>query len=208
MNKKELRKAYEEKLITKEKYQEELFDIETSPKVKVRKEQRLPESLTIDEFKKLMSCVRKSNIDTKIAFLLAYGSGLRISEIVGSRDKRIKPLVKDQIKNDSIKIFGKYSKERIVPLPKGWKDWMYSHLPIIKSQRALERSFKRYALKAGLSEKYHFHDLRHSFATRSLESGVPINQVQLLMGHSDIKTTGIYTKARPEDALKSYRDLF
>ncbi|HEY0088226.1 MAG TPA: tyrosine-type recombinase/integrase, partial [Candidatus Lokiarchaeia archaeon] len=62
--------------------------------------------------------------------------------------------------------------------------------------------------KAKLPEFYTFHSLRHGFATRLLESGVPINQVQVLMGHSNISTTSIYLKANPIDAIKSYEDLF
>lgn len=52
------------------------------------------------------------------------------------------------------------------------------------------------------------HSLRHGFATRCLESGIPINQVQMLLGHSNVSTTSIYVKANPIDAIKNYEELF
>ncbi len=53
-----------------------------------------------------------------------------------------------------------------------------------------------------------WHKLRHGFASRLVNKGVPITQVQLLLGHSNIATTNVYTHANPKDALKSYEDLF
>jgi integrase len=99
----------------------------------------------------------------------------------------------------------KYGVERIVPIPKGWRTNFISLLPIKRTARSLERKFKKYANKAGLNPDYTFHSLRHGFATRSLEHGIPLNQIQIAMGHSDIKTTGIYLKASPQDLLKSYQ---
>ena len=81
-------------------------------------------------------------------------------------------------------------------------------IQIKKSIRTLQRKFKKYAKLAGLPEHYVFHSLRHGFGTRMVESGVPLNQIQLLMGHSSLTVTNVYTKARPKDALKSYEDLF
>jgi site-specific recombinase XerD len=93
-------------------------------------------------------------------------------------------------------------------LPKGWKKEFEKELPLKTTARTLERKFKSYSLKAKLPAHYTFHSLRHGFATRLLESGVPINQVQVLLGHSNVQTTSIYVKANPVDALKSYEDLF
>jgi site-specific recombinase XerD len=102
----------------------------------------------------------------------------------------------------------KYGVERIVPLPKGWKQEFVKELPIKRTARTLERKFIKYALNSKLPAHYTFHSLRHGFATRLIESGVPLNQVQNLLGHSNISTTSVYTKANPIDALKSYEDLF
>jgi integrase/recombinase XerD len=206
MKKKELLQAYKEGLIDKSQLKEELFKLETEKKEKIRKPQRLPEALTLEEFKKLYNSTRKKDYQARVAFLLAFGSGLRISEITH--------LEKENIKKDSIHIRWKenwnpkYGKERIVPLPKGWKNWMVKFLPIKKDKRSLERNFKSAAKKAGLPERYHFHSLRHSFCTRAMERGIPPNQVQLLMGHSNLSTTSIYSKANPLDALESYRKRF
>jgi len=54
----------------------------------------------------------------------------------------------------------------------------------------------------------HFHSLRHSFAVKLLESGMPINQVQLALGHSNIHTTSLYLQANPLDMLKKYEEVF
>jgi len=85
---------------------------------------------------------------------------------------------------------------------------MLNEIPIKRTQRTLQRKFKKYSKLAGLPEHYVFHSLRHGFGTRMIESGVPINQLSLLLGHSSISVTNVYTKARPQDALKSYEELF
>lgn len=162
---------------------------------------KLPKSITPEEFPLLLKSTRKKDKEARIAFLLAYGAGLRLSEVLS-----VKP---ENIVNNRIEVIaGKGDKDRIVPLPKGWKEWMTQMLPIKKSGRSLERNFKSAAKKSKLNPLYTFHSLRHGFAVRLLENGVPLNQVQLLMGHSNLATTSIYTKARPIDALKSYEDLF
>ena len=214
MNKKELRKAFEEGLIKEDQYKEELFKIETAPKDKKIKSRPLPKSLTTEEFKKIISVIPEEDKISKTSFLLAYASGLRISEIVGrSREngEGIPALTKEKIDPSRGIITiekAKYGVDRIVPLPKGWKQYIYDLLPVQRSIRTLERNFKYYASKAGLNPKYTFHSLRHGFALRMVESNVPITHVQSLMGHSNVATTSIYARARPQDAIKSYEDLF
>ena len=160
---------------------------------------KIPKAVRPEEFKKLIKAIPKKDKIARIAFLLAYGSGLRISEVLRCK--------KEHFKENSIFIpESKYGVERFVPIPKGWKKEF--NLPLKVTARTLQRKFKKYAKKAGLPEYYTFHSLRHGFATRALESGVPINQVQVLLGHSNISTTSIYTKADPFDAIKSYEDLF
>jgi integrase len=162
---------------------------------------KIVKALTPEEFKKLILVIPNKDKISKTAFLLGYGSGLRISEVI--------KLNKDDIKENYISIWNaKGGKDRTVPKPKGWKEYMNNIIPINKSNRTLERNFKKYAKLAGLPEYYVFHSLRHGFGTRMVESGVPLNQVQLLMGHSSLTVTNVYTKARPQDALKSYEDLF
>ncbi len=165
------------------------------------KPKKLPKCVRPEEFIELIKKVPKSKILVRIAFLLAYGSGLRVSEVLRCK--------KEHLRENSIFISeSKYGVERIVPLPKGWKKDFTNNLPIKKSARSLERWFNKYSKLANLNPYYVFHSLRHGFATRALESGVPINQVQLLLGHSNLSTTNVYTKANPIDALKNYEDLF
>lgn len=165
------------------------------------KARRLPKSVRPEEFKKMITKTPRSEKEARIAFLLAYGSGMRISEVL-----RCKP---EHIKNNSIFIPpSKYGVERVVPLPKGWKEEFVKQLPLAINKRTLQRKFRKYASFAKLNPAYTFHSLRHGFATRALESGIPINQVQVLLGHSNISTTNVYVKANPVDALKNYEALF
>lgn len=166
-----------------------------------QKRRKIPKSVRVEEFKLLIQKVPKDDFIARISFLLAYGSGLRVSEVVRCEKKHFK--------GNSIFISeSKYGVERIVPKPKGWKEIFFKHLPLKVTVRTLQRKFRKYSKLAKLSDYYTFHSLRHGFATRLLESGVPINQVQVLLGHSNIATTSVYTKANPYDALKSYEELF
>jgi len=171
---------------------------------------KLPKAITEEEFRifietfKGKKTLEKLNAGKKynlVAFLLAYESGLRISEVL-----KIK---KEDIQENQINIWlGKGQVDRTVPKPKTWRSWMIDFIPIERSARILQSNFKKTIRAARLPEHYTFHSLRHGFATRCVEKGMPITQVQLLMGHSNVATTSIYTKARPIDALKSYGDLF
>lgn len=162
---------------------------------------KIPKAIRPEEFITLIKNTPTIDFKARIAFLLAYGSGMRVSEVLRCE--------KPHFKGNTIFIpESKYGVERIVPVPKGWKDVFYNHIPLKTTIRTLQRKFNKYAKKSNLPDYYTFHSLRHGFATRLLESGTPINQVQVLMGHSNISTTSIYLKANPTDAIKSYEDLF
>lgn len=167
----------------------------------MKRKRSLPKSVRADEWEKLVKVIPPKDKVALVSFLLAYGSGMRISEVL-----RCNP---SHFQNNSIFIpESKYGVERVVPIPKGWRDNFLRVLPVAKSARTLQRKFKMYSERAGLNPEYTFHSLRHGFATRLLENGVPINMVQLALGHSDISTTGIYTKANPNDLLKFYEEKF
>jgi integrase/recombinase XerD len=173
---------------------------ETTIKKKVTR--KLPKCVRPEEFIELIKVIPKNKVITKIGFLLAYGAGLRLSEVLN--------LMPEYITNNIFIKESKYGVDRITPIPKGWKEEYKKYLPLNEhtSSRNLQRQFKTYARKAKLNDYYTFHSLRHGFATRLLEQGAPINQVSILLGHANISTTSIYLKANPTDALKSYEDLF
>lgn len=166
----------------------------------------LPQSISDEEFRKILSLFDKnkeSARSTIVAMLLAYESGLRISEILRLQKTDINPVAKTIFVRK-----GKFSKDRVVPLPKSWKTKYLDYIPINKGVRALEIAFKKRVRELGLNPRYHFHSLRHSFATHCLERGMPLNQVQILMGHSSITTTDVYLRANPKDALAKYEEIF
>lgn len=185
---------------------------------------KLPTYLELEEFKQLMVNTRR--IDHKIGFLLGFGAGMRISEIVGKAKasktgNEIKPITKDNIdmKGKRIRIEGgKGGVDRVVPLPKGFKEYMLKELPLNKryktiasARRSFQIVFKTAAKRAGLLKKkpsLHFHCLRHSFGSRMANKGVPIHHIRTLMGHSNISTTNVYLVANPEKALEDYERLF
>jgi len=168
---------------------------------KKRSSRKLPKSVRLEEWDKLIKVIPSKDKTALISFLLAYGASMRISEVLRCKQ--------EHFRENSIFIpESKYGVERVVPIPKGWRKDFFNFLPINKGKRTLQRKFKKYALKAGLNPLYTFHSLRHGFATRAVEAGIPLNQVQIALGHSNIATTSIYTKASPQDLLKSYEDKF
>ena len=165
---------------------------------------KLPVAINEEEFAGLIKATLKPH--HKLAFLLGFGAGLRVSEILHLESRDI------NIKERNILVrSGKGAKDRIVPLPKGFKVDMVSMLPFKIKVRALELAFKRSALKSKLLEKkpsIHFHSLRHGFGSQMAKNGVPIHHIRTLMGHSNISTTNVYLELNPQEALKSYENLF
>lgn len=175
-----------------------------------KKIHRLYESITEEEFKKIISNLNDKKII--VACQLAWGSGLRISEIIN--------LDKDDFKENHIFVRqGKGNKDRITNKPKQFREEWIKLFPLKISKVWIEIEFTRVTNICGINKiiytfktkngqsrnKYriHFHCLRHSYATRALEAGVPINQVQILLGHSNISTTNRYVVANPVDAIKN-----
>lgn len=151
---------------------------------------KIPEVISEEEFLKLLKTVKKPH--HKIAFVLGFYGAMRVSEIVnltqenidrGQRIIRIKQ--------------AKGKKDRNIPIPPQAIRGL-SHIPINIGVRALQIAFKRYALDS-LNKDLHFHQLRHSGATHYLNKKKwSTRQVQLLLGHSKVSTTEIYTHVSPE----------
>ena len=131
-----------------------------------------------------------------------YACGLRISKAatleIGAIDRA----------NSQLRIIGKGDRERLVPLPQPvlgglralWKThrhprWLFPNHYGAKSAnpQVLRRAFQDAARAAGIKRRVTPHALRHSYATRLLESGIDTRVVQILLGHAHIATTAIYT---------------
>lgn len=165
---------------------------------------KLPVSIDEDEFVKLIKNTKYEH--WKIAFLLGFGAGMRISEVVKLQPGDINMKEKRMFIREA-----KGGKDRIVPLPKGFAPKHMKQIPMKCGARALQAAFTKTCKKAGLMENkpgLHFHSLRHGFANQCVSNGMPIHHLRTLLGHSNISTTNIYLEANPKHALKSYQDLF
>lgn len=183
--------------------------------------ERLPKSLSISEIRSFLELDTQIDKPTMIrdsAMLeLLYSSGLRVSELISLKVEDI------NLEAGFIKVLGKGSKERIVPVNmraigrlKSYlkkerleilKKRQSSYLFVTGRGRPLTRqrfwqSIKILGKKKGLELSPHI--LRHSFATHLLEGGADLRSVQKMLGHSDISTTQIYTKVTTERLKKVY----
>jgi integrase/recombinase XerD len=151
-----------------------------------------------------------------------YASGLRVSELVNLKIHEI------GFNEGVVRVIGKGSKERLVPLGEQAIDWLTRFLnearpDILKGQQsedmfvtargsamtrqAFWQLIKRYALQAGIDPaKLSPHVLRHAFATHLLNHGADLRVVQLLLGHADISTTQIYTHVARERLKKLHAE--
>jgi site-specific recombinase XerD len=168
--------------------------------VKPKKNKTLPNILTIDEVRRLIEIT--INPKHRLIIKLLYGTGLRVSEIVN--------LKKDDMNFEEglIKInLGKGKKDRFVKLPESILEELKNFSKIgnskflFESQRGgkltsktIELILSKNAKKAGIKKRVYPHLLRHGFATHLLEQGTDLRIIQKLLGHSDIKTTQIYTQ--------------
>lgn len=165
-----------------------------------RKDQRLPVVLTRGDVQRLLAATR--NEKHRLLLALAYGAGLRVSEVVSLR-------VRD-LDLQALTVFIRQSKGRkdrmsVVPgsLVSGLRqrtegrrgdDFVFAserggRLTTRTAQKVFEHALQR----SGLTKDATFHSLRHSFATHVLENGVDVRYVQELLGHQNIRTTQLYT---------------
>lgn len=230
MNKKELKKAFNEGLINKEKYLEELFRIEQTPVKKAAS--RIYDPVKMDEFYKLLKATKKEI--HRLAFILAMGSGLRISELVGGvrEDGTLIQALSPNNVNLKTKLImirsAKGKKDRLTNVPKWFKEKHLKFLPLQIGERALEKAFTRNSLKAGINEvidtyervlkdgtvqkvpifRLKFHSLRRGYATEMFNRNIPANIVQAHMGHDNLATTTKYTKSNVEDSIGRVMDAW
>ncbi len=172
----------------------------------------LPKALAESEIDALLAAPR---IDTpeglrdRAMLELMYAAGLRVSELVNL------PATAVNLRQGVIRVTGKGSKERLVPLGEESQHWLETYLagarPVLAGKRSLAALFltprgeaptrqqfwtlvKRYAAVAGIDPvRISPHGLRHSFATHLLNRGADLRALQLLLGHSSLSTTQIYT---------------
>ena len=144
---------------------------------------------------------------------LLYATGLRVSELVNLRLGQVNQ------QQGVVRVVGKGGKERLVPLGASALDWLERYLREARphlsgpaagdalfpggrggaiSRQAFWYAIKRYATVAGIDKPVSPHTLRHAFATHLLNHGADLRVVQLLLGHSDISTTQIYTHVAKE----------
>jgi integrase/recombinase XerD len=142
---------------------------------------------------------------------LLYACGLRVSELVGLSTDRV------NLNQGVVRLLGKGGKERLVPLGEEAVDWLQRyllearpqlaagarHLFVSRRGQGMTRQtfwhrLRQYAIKAGINRHLSPHTLRHAFATHLLNHGADLRVVQMLLGHSDLSTTQIYTHVARE----------
>ena len=176
----------------------------------------LPKSLTEEEVESLLGAPAVNdplgNRDRCMLEVL-YATGLRVSELVNLRAAQV------NLNQGVIRILGKGNRERLIPLGEEALRWIgeFSRgpraeillerqtdylFPTRRGDRMTRQAFwhiiKRYARKASVSKELSPHTLRHAFATHLLNHGADLRVVQMLLGHSDLSTTQIYTHVARE----------
>jgi integrase/recombinase XerD len=176
----------------------------------------LPKSLNEQEVEDLLNAPNISDtigLRDRAMLELLYASGLRVSELVGIRVNEV------STQDGVVRVTGKGSKTRLVPMGEEAADWINRYIkearPEILNGQMSDALFvtarggamtrqafwyliKRYALMAGITKHMSPHVLRHAFATHLLNHGADLRVVQMLLGHSDISTTQIYTHVARE----------
>lgn len=189
----------------------------TSPKIP----KKLPNFLTEDEVNKLLDINLLSPYDyrNKAMLELLYATGLRISELCNLKITDV------DIHNCFVRVYGKGSKERIVPVTdlalKYLEIYVTTYRPIILkntisdylfisnsltniSRQGFFKIIKKECQRSGINKNVSPHVLRHSFATHLLKHGADLRVIQELLGHEDIATTQIYAHLVNEKLKKDY----
>lgn len=183
-----------------------------TPKMK----KSIPGVISLEDVEKILSCPDEKTPEgvRDLAMLeLLYATGIRVSELINLKQNEV------NFEMGFIIVYGKGSKERIVPMgaeaQEKLKAYMEKSRPALLKQRECKELFvtrrgkgmsrqgfwkliKGYALKSNIPKSISPHTLRHSFATHLLERGADLRTIQIMLGHSDISTTQIYTHVENE----------
>jgi len=180
----------------------------TAPRIS----KKLPGVLDVNEVEKILSAPDandKLGLRDKAMLELFYACGTRVSELINIKVNDL--FFEDEI----IRVFGKGSKERLIPVGSSAVKWVGEYLkksrPLLMKKSKSENNLflnsrgsklsrmgiwkiiDRYVKQAGIEKDVHPHTFRHSFATHLLEGGADLRAVQEMLGHADISTTQIYT---------------
>ena len=172
---------------------------------------KLPDALTESEVEALLDAPDTEDplgLRDRTMLEVLYATGLRVSELVELTQSSV------SMNQGLVRVIGKGSKERLVPLGEEALDWLgrfgrnrrtailgtrtsHAVFPTKRGQAMTRQAFwqliKRYAEQAGVRRPISPHTLRHSFATHLLNHGADLRVIQMLLGHSDLSTTQIYT---------------
>ncbi|MDC0482146.1 site-specific tyrosine recombinase XerD [Gammaproteobacteria bacterium] len=181
-------------------------NIESPRKVKL-----LPHTIDIESVDKLLNSPdlkTRFGARDKAMLEILYACGLRVSELVSLKSSQV------VIESNFLRVMGKGSKERIIPINDYALTFLKTYIEDFRSEfmkskktdslflsnRGLEMTrhsfwhiIKKYALQAGINNHLSPHTLRHAFATHMINNGADLRVVQLLLGHSDLSTTQLYT---------------
>jgi len=173
---------------------------------------RLPKVLSLEEIERLLSqpdLKHPLGYRDRTMLELMYATGIRVSELIGLKGQDL------NLELGFLRVMGKGGKERLIPIGDYALDFLKNYLnnirPILISPKSKDHVFlnrrgtpltrqrfwqiiKQYALKAGIDvEKISPHVLRHSFASHLLQRGADLRALQLMLGHSSLATTQVYT---------------
>ena len=172
----------------------------------------LPETLTEEEIERLLTAPnteKAHGVRDRAMLEVLYACGLRVSELVGLTLNQV------NLNHGVIRVMGKGSKERLIPFGEQASEWIArfvneARAELLKSNQQCDTLFitnrgaamtrqafwhliKKHARRVGITKHLSPHTLRHAFATHLLNHGADLRVVQMLLGHSDLSTTQIYT---------------
>ncbi len=184
---------------------------------------KLPDVLSVEDIKCILEmpdASRPTGVRNAAMLELLYAAGLRVSELVNIRSVDI------NTEACFVRVLGKGSKERVVPIGQYARDKIEFYIKTARSKllktnlsrylfvaragnpmtrQGFWKLLRKYALEAGIVKKVTPHSVRHSFASHLLEGGADLRAVQVMLGHVDISTTQIYTHVAREHLVKMHK---
>lgn len=170
----------------------------------------LPKSLSAGQVELLLTApdvTQTLGLRDRAMLELLYASGLRVSELINLQARNL------NLRQGLVRVVGKGDKERLVPMGGPARDWIVRYVQDSRPQlggdhtsvlflsrrggamtrQTFWHAIKRYAVRAGIDPRISPHTLRHAFATHLVDNGADLRAVQMMLGHSDLSTTQIYT---------------